>query len=227
MKLFGGYVFLVTNEKICIALAQNMHRTEARLRQNLLPGSENYKIRPLNDAKAISNGANAISEGFLFAVAATIILGETYRSSRSRANHRDHVQEELSQLRAEVDLLNKQLHGDGMPDSTSLMASQSPSLPPSFLSASQTSQLLHAVQLLWAIAKKKGWFDEQENLPSEFKWLLEGDNKLEPEDRTNSDELTSTLTNSKFAKARVDAISKEIGENFSQCVSRSESSHMS
>ena len=83
MKLFGGYVFLVTNEKICIALAQHMHRTEARLRQNLLPGSENYKIRPLNDAKAISNGANAISEGFLFAVAATIILGETYRSSRS------------------------------------------------------------------------------------------------------------------------------------------------
>lgn len=114
-----------------------------------------------------------------------------------------------------------------MPDSTSLMASQSPSLPPSFLSASQTSQLLQAVQLLWAIAKKKGWFDEQENLPSEFKWLLEGDNKLEPEDRTNSDELTSTLTNSKFAKARVDAISKEIGENFSQCESRSESSHMS
>ena len=39
--------------------------------------------------RAIENGANAIAEGFLFSVAAVLILGETYRSSRNQARRRD------------------------------------------------------------------------------------------------------------------------------------------
>lgn len=37
--------------QICIELAQKMHRTEMRLRANLVPGSEKLKVRPLNDSK--------------------------------------------------------------------------------------------------------------------------------------------------------------------------------
>lgn len=160
--------------KVCISLAQYMHRTESRLRQNLLPGSEKFKIRPLNDAKAISNGANAISEGFLFAVAALIIIGETYRGSRSRANERDHLRDEIGQLSEQLDMLNKKLQGDGVAEGNSLTASQSPSLPGSIAANStQYSQLVHSVQILWALADKNGWFQDVDKLPGELKWLLE------------------------------------------------------
>lgn len=61
-----------TFRKACIGLAQFMHRSEITLRSNLIGGTH-QKVRPLNDAKAVANGANAISEGFLFAVAAVSI----------------------------------------------------------------------------------------------------------------------------------------------------------
>ncbi|ETS60895.1 hypothetical protein PaG_04814 [Moesziomyces aphidis] len=87
-----------TFRKICISLAQRMHRTEMALRTNLLPNGVQQKVRPLNDAKAIANGANAISEGFLFFVAAALILGETYRGSRKKAEQRDRTEDALNQL---------------------------------------------------------------------------------------------------------------------------------
>ncbi|SYW81954.1 uncharacterized protein UHO2_00439 [Ustilago hordei] len=89
--------------KFCIALAQRMHRTEMALRTNLLPKGVQQKVRPLNDAKAIANGANAISEGFLFFVAATLILGETYRGSRKKAEQRDRTEDSLNQLKDQVE----------------------------------------------------------------------------------------------------------------------------
>ncbi|SPO32326.1 uncharacterized protein UTRI_02883 [Ustilago trichophora] len=90
-------------KKICIALAQRMHRTEMALRTNLLPNGVQQKVRPLNDAKAIANGANAISEGFLFFVAAALILGETYRGSRKKAEQRDRTEESLNQLKDQME----------------------------------------------------------------------------------------------------------------------------
>ncbi|EST05896.1 Optic atrophy 3-like protein [Kalmanozyma brasiliensis GHG001] len=92
-------------KKICIALAQRMHRTEMALRTNLLPNGVQQKVRPLNDAKAIANGANAISEGFLFFVAAALILGETYRGSRKKAEQRDRTEDSLNQLTDQVERL--------------------------------------------------------------------------------------------------------------------------
>ncbi|SOV02200.1 uncharacterized protein UDID_03919 [Ustilago sp. UG-2017a] len=89
--------------KFCIALAQRMHRTEMALRTNLLPNGVQQKVRPLNDAKAIANGANAISEGFLFFVAAALILGETYRGSRNKAEQRDRTEDSLNQLKDQVE----------------------------------------------------------------------------------------------------------------------------
>ena len=80
-----------------------MHRTEMALRTNLLPGGVQQKVRPLNDAKAIANGANAISEGFLFFVAAALILGETYRGSRKKAEQRDRTEDSLNRLQDQVE----------------------------------------------------------------------------------------------------------------------------
>ncbi|SNX82047.1 uncharacterized protein MEPE_00752 [Melanopsichium pennsylvanicum] len=82
---------------------KRMHRTEMALRTNLLPNGVQQKVRPLNDAKAIANGANAISEGFLFFVAAALIVGETYRSSRQKAKQRDRTEDALDQLKDQLE----------------------------------------------------------------------------------------------------------------------------
>ena len=52
--------------------------------------------------RAIENGANAIAEGFLFAVAAALILGETWRSSRNQSKRRDSVDDQLDELGTKV-----------------------------------------------------------------------------------------------------------------------------
>ena len=48
--------------------------------------------------RAIENGANALAEGFLFSVAALLILGEAWRSSRSQSKRRDSVDDQLGEL---------------------------------------------------------------------------------------------------------------------------------
>ena len=55
---------------------------------------------------AIENGANAIAEGFLFSVAAVLIVGESWRSSRSSAKRRDAVDERLEDLSSRVQELS-------------------------------------------------------------------------------------------------------------------------
>ena len=49
---------------MCVALAQRQHRIEMALRSNLMGGTAAHtKVRPLNEKRAIDNGAAAISEG--------------------------------------------------------------------------------------------------------------------------------------------------------------------
>jgi optic atrophy 3 protein len=91
-----------------------MYRTEVRLRTSLL-GEPAKHVRPLSETRcvphvsliramlivcyrAIENGANALAEGFLFAVAAGLILAETYRSARSTSKRRDDVDDQLESL---------------------------------------------------------------------------------------------------------------------------------
>ncbi|TXT12895.1 hypothetical protein VHUM_01296 [Vanrija humicola] len=96
-----------TFRKICIGVAQQgIHRTETRMRLGLL-NEEASKVKPLNDAKAVQNGANTIAEGFLFFVGAGLVLGETYRSSRKNANRRDLVAERLESLETEIETLRE------------------------------------------------------------------------------------------------------------------------
>ncbi|KAK0555998.1 hypothetical protein OC846_001434 [Tilletia horrida] len=87
-----------------------MHRVEMRMRSNLLGANvEHQKIRPLSESKAIANGANAISEGFLFAVAAALIVGESYRSSRSSAKQRNRTEEAVEEVRETLNELARAL----------------------------------------------------------------------------------------------------------------------
>ena len=55
---------------------------------------------------AIENGANALAEGFLFTVAAALIIGETWRSSRNQSKRRDSVDEQLEELQIQLGKLN-------------------------------------------------------------------------------------------------------------------------
>ena len=48
--------------------------------------------------RAIQNGANALAEGFLFSVAAGLILAEAYRSSRSNTKRREDVDDRIEAL---------------------------------------------------------------------------------------------------------------------------------
>ncbi|OCT48957.1 OPA3 domain protein [Cladophialophora carrionii] len=56
------------------------------------------KIRPLSEAKAIETGANFISEAFLFGVAASLILFESWRQGRKTNQRRNDVAERLAEL---------------------------------------------------------------------------------------------------------------------------------
>lgn len=60
---------------------------------------------------AIENGANFLAEGFLFAVATALILGETWRSSRSSSKRRDDVDEKLEDLQSKMQDVTKWMEG--------------------------------------------------------------------------------------------------------------------
>ncbi len=59
--------------------------------------------------RAIDNGANALAEGFLFGVAALLIIGETWRSSRSQSKRRDTVNDQLESLQENIQNLNSRI----------------------------------------------------------------------------------------------------------------------
>ena len=61
--------------------------------------------------RAIDSGANAIAEGFLFSVAAALIVGESWRSSRSLAKRREVVDEKIEELNERVDELKERVSG--------------------------------------------------------------------------------------------------------------------
>ncbi|KAI9570686.1 OPA3-domain-containing protein [Boletus coccyginus] len=92
---------------ICVSLAQKMHTAEISLRTNILGEPARHHIRPLSETKAIESGANTLAESFLFAVAALLILGESYRSSSKQSRRRDDVDEKLEGLLSAVERLQE------------------------------------------------------------------------------------------------------------------------
>ncbi|RSH94736.1 hypothetical protein EHS25_004541 [Saitozyma podzolica] len=78
-----------------------------------LLNEEAKNIKPLNDTRAVQNGATTLAESFLFFVGAGLVLGESYRSSRKEGKRRDEVQERLEGLESEVKALRGLLEGGG------------------------------------------------------------------------------------------------------------------
>lgn len=95
-------------KKVCINIAQTVHSTDLKLRMSLL-GEKKIKIRPLNDKKAIENGANFISEFFIFSVAGSLIMYESYRSRKKAADQRDALADDISALQDEIEYIKKKL----------------------------------------------------------------------------------------------------------------------
>jgi optic atrophy 3 protein len=52
--------------------------------------------------RAIQNGSNFLAEGFLFSVAAALIMAETWRSSRSQTRQREGVDDRIDELEVRV-----------------------------------------------------------------------------------------------------------------------------
>lgn len=92
----------------CIRIAQLMHKTDLKLKMNLM-GEKKIKIRPLNDNKAIENGANFLSEAFVFSVAGSLILFESYRSRKKSNLEKNNVQDDISLLQDEIVSLQNEL----------------------------------------------------------------------------------------------------------------------
>jgi optic atrophy 3 protein len=70
--------------------------------------------------RAIQNGSNFLAEGFLFSVAAALIIAETWRSSRSQTRQREGVDDRIDELEVRVadliglvEALGVQLEGIG------------------------------------------------------------------------------------------------------------------
>ncbi|EDK43833.1 conserved hypothetical protein [Lodderomyces elongisporus NRRL YB-4239] len=94
----------------CINFANNLHKTDVILRGKLL-GNENIRIRPLNDNKAIEQGATFISEFFLFSVAGSLIFYEAYRSRKKALDQREALADDIAVLQSEIEYIKEKLRG--------------------------------------------------------------------------------------------------------------------
>ncbi|KAI3405590.2 hypothetical protein KGF56_001608 [Candida oxycetoniae] len=92
----------------CISFANALHRTDVKLRMNLL-GEKKIRVRPLNDHKAIEQGATFISEFFLFSVAGSLIFYEAYRSRKKAADQREALADDIAVLQSEIEYIKAKL----------------------------------------------------------------------------------------------------------------------
>lgn len=74
-------------------------------------------MKPCLTDRAVQNGATTLAEAFLFFVGASLVLGETYRSSRKEGKRRDDVKERLNSLEEEIETLRGALGEEGNLDS--------------------------------------------------------------------------------------------------------------
>jgi hypothetical protein len=84
-----------------IALAQRLHKGDMYLRGWLL-GHQPKHVRALSDTKAIDMASNFLSEAFLFSVAASLVIGETWRSRSKAKDAREELAEKIEDLEQAV-----------------------------------------------------------------------------------------------------------------------------
>ncbi|SSD61821.1 related to OPA3-like protein [Saccharomycodes ludwigii] len=111
-----------TFKKLCISFAQRMHKTDLAIKAKLTSTKHkgtgnNIKIksvvRPLNDEKAVENGATILSELFVFSVAGGIVAFETIRQMKKESARREAVTNDIGILQEEIEDLKKQLKLQG------------------------------------------------------------------------------------------------------------------
>lgn len=88
---------------ICIGLAQKMHIADIVLRSRLTPSKFSKTIRPLNDERAVENGATLLSEVFVFGVTGTVVVWETMRQRQKELDRRQQVSQSLEFLQMEIE----------------------------------------------------------------------------------------------------------------------------
>lgn len=72
-------------------------------------GEAKVKIRPLNDTRAIENGATFLSESFIFSVAGGLILYESLRSRNKELARRESIADDIATLQDELEQLKASL----------------------------------------------------------------------------------------------------------------------
>ncbi|KAI5958326.1 hypothetical protein KGF57_002682 [Candida theae] len=97
-----------TFRQYCISFANKLHKTDVKLRMNLL-GEKKIRVRPLNDNKAIEQGAAFISETFIFSVAGGLIFYEAYRSRKKASDQRDALADDITILQNEIEYIKDKL----------------------------------------------------------------------------------------------------------------------
>ncbi|GME84273.1 unnamed protein product [Ambrosiozyma monospora] len=98
-------------KKLCIGVAQKVHFFNYHITTKLNPSMKGAgkHLRPLNEAKAIQNGANFLSEAFIFAVAASGIMYETMRQRKIQKDKRDAMADDIATLQDEIEFMKVQL----------------------------------------------------------------------------------------------------------------------
>lgn len=94
--------------KGCINIAQKLHSWDVKLRMSLL-GQNTTKVRPLNDRKAIEDGATFLAEGFVFSVGSLIILYEAYKANKKQKIRTEAIEDDIKALQDEIEYLKNKL----------------------------------------------------------------------------------------------------------------------
>lgn len=121
-----------TFRRTCIAVAQNYHRIEVRLRRGLdvkkrlLPTSgrthlhlhaseesatvqQEYLIKPLDEVKAIEVGSEFIGEAIVFFVAGTLLVLDQLSNRRKESERRADIEKRFTELQESVEAIRKQI----------------------------------------------------------------------------------------------------------------------
>ncbi|OUM54112.1 hypothetical protein BVG19_g3462 [[Candida] boidinii] len=92
----------------CVRIAQSLHFFDSKLRARLI-GQKNVKVRPLNEAKAVEDGAEFMAQTFIFGVAGSLIIYETYRQRQKEIGRREAVADDIAMLQEEIQHLKEKL----------------------------------------------------------------------------------------------------------------------
>jgi hypothetical protein len=106
----------VKNEAETKAEQEELKKLKKEVGEHVKAAIKPPRIRPLSEAKAIESGANFISETFLFIVAGSLILFESWRRDRKEKGKDADVMERLEELQKQreedkekIDLLEGEL----------------------------------------------------------------------------------------------------------------------